>query len=133
ASALLLAREGARVVVADSDEAGGRAVAETIEAAGGEARLRRLDVVEEPVWGALRAETVRERGGLHILFSNAGIGLVGRAVDLSLADWRRQCAINIDGVFLGTKHAIPAMRASGGGSIIITSSVAGLRGSAGLA
>jgi NAD(P)-dependent dehydrogenase (short-subunit alcohol dehydrogenase family) len=130
ASAELLAREGAAVVVADIDAEGGERVA---KACGGRSRFRRLDVVEEDAWRALVAETVRDLGGLHILFANAGIGIIGRVVDFSLADWRRQCAINIDGVFLGTKHAIPAMRASGGGSIIITSSVAGLRGSSGLA
>jgi NAD(P)-dependent dehydrogenase (short-subunit alcohol dehydrogenase family) len=58
---------------------------------------------------------------------------IGKAVEMSLADWRRQTAVNLDGVFLSVKHAVPAMRRAGGGSIIITSSTAGLRGSAGLA
>ena len=56
-----------------------------------------------------------------------------KAIEMSLADWRRQTAVNLDGVFLSVKYAVPAMRCAGGGSIIITSSVAGLRGSAGLA
>jgi NAD(P)-dependent dehydrogenase (short-subunit alcohol dehydrogenase family) len=72
-------------------------------------------------------------GGLHILVANAGIGIMGPAIDMSLADWRRQMAVNVDGVFLTVKYGIPAMRRSGGGSIIMMSSVAGLRGSAGLA
>lgn len=130
ATAALLAKEGAAVVVADIDVEGGEAVAREC---GGRSRFRKLDVREEPAWEALIAETMADLGGLHILFNNAGIGIIGRIVDFKLADWRRQCEINIDGVFLGTKHAIPAMAKSGGGSIVITSSVAGLRGSSGLA
>src|SRR5260370_14562033 len=60
-------------------------------------------------------------------------GTMCKAIEMSLADWRRQTAVNLDGVFLSVKYAVPAMRRAGGGSIIITSSVAGLRGSAGLA
>ena len=67
------------------------------------------------------------------MVANAGIGIMCKAVEMSLADWRRQTAVNLDGVFLSVKHAVSAMRRAGGGSIIITSSVAGLRGSAGLA
>jgi NAD(P)-dependent dehydrogenase (short-subunit alcohol dehydrogenase family) len=130
AAAELLAQEGATVVVADIDTDNGEAVAHTC---GGNSRFRKLDVVDEQAWQTLIGETIRDLGGLHVLFNNAGIGLVGRIVDFTLEDWRRQCAVNIDGVFLGTKHAIPAMAESGGGSIIITSSVAGLRGSSGLA
>jgi NAD(P)-dependent dehydrogenase (short-subunit alcohol dehydrogenase family) len=58
--------------------------------------------------------------------ANAGIGIMCKAVEMSLADWRRQTAVNLDGVFLSVKYAVPAMRRSGRGSIIITSSVAGL-------
>jgi NAD(P)-dependent dehydrogenase (short-subunit alcohol dehydrogenase family) len=65
--------------------------------------------------------------------ADAGIGILCRAIEMSLADWRRQTAVNLDGVFLSVKYAVPAMRRAGGGSIIIMSSVAGLRGSAGLA
>ena len=65
--------------------------------------------------------------------ANAGIGILCKTVEMSLADWRRQTAVNLDGVFLSVKYAVPAMRRAGGGSIIITSSTAGLRGSAGLA
>src|SRR6476660_1406027 len=67
------------------------------------------------------------------MVANAGIGILCKTVDMSLADWRRQTAVNLDGVFLSVKYAVPAMRRAGGGSIIIMSSVAGLRGSAGLA
>lgn len=130
ASAEMMAREGATVIVSDIDTQGGERVA---AACGGQSRFRRLDVVDESAWEGLIAETVADFGGLHVLFNNAGIGIVGRIVDFSLEDFQRQNAINIDGVFLGTKHGIPAIAASGGGSIIITSSIAGLRGSSGLA
>ncbi len=133
ASARTLAREGAMVVLTDIDEARGNEVANAIGKAGQKAMFMPQDVTDEARWQHVVGETVRLFGGLHILFSNAGIGIIGPLVDMSLADWRRQTAINIDGVFLSLKHGIPAMRRSGGGSIIITSSVAGLRGSAGLA
>src|SRR5215472_2205016 len=67
------------------------------------------------------------------MVANAGIGILCKAIEMSLADWRRQTAINLDGVFLSVKYAVPAMRRGGGGSIVITSSIAGLRGSPGLA
>ncbi|MBS0562321.1 MAG: SDR family NAD(P)-dependent oxidoreductase, partial [Proteobacteria bacterium] len=133
AAARTLAREGAMVVLTDIDEARGNEVANAIGKAGHKAMFMPQDVTDEARWQHIVAETVRLFGGLHVLFSNAGIGIIGPLVDMSLADWRRQTAINIDGVFLSLKHGIPAMRKSGGGSIIITSSVAGLRGSAGLA
>ncbi len=72
-------------------------------------------------------------GRLDILVNNAGIAIAGSVLTMTLADWRRQTAINLDGVFLGVKHALPLMRASGGGSIVNISSLAGLKGSATLA
>jgi NAD(P)-dependent dehydrogenase (short-subunit alcohol dehydrogenase family) len=77
--------------------------------------------------------TERRFGRLDVMVANAGIGILCRAIEMSLADWRRQTAVNLDGVFLSVKYAVPAMRRAGGGSIITMSSVAGLRGSAGLA
>jgi NAD(P)-dependent dehydrogenase (short-subunit alcohol dehydrogenase family) len=76
--------------------------------------------------------TERRFGRLDVMVANAGIGIMCRAVEMTLVDWRRQTAVNLDGVFLSVKYAVPAMRRAGGGSIIM-SSVAGLRGSAGLA
>jgi len=133
ASAETLAREGAKVVVTDIDEAGGNAVVGRITSAGGEAVFLKQDVTDEARWQDVVAETERRFGRLDILFSNAGIGIICSVFDMSLADFRRQTAINLDGVFLSVKYAVPAMRRAGGGSIIITSSAAGLRGSAGLA
>jgi NAD(P)-dependent dehydrogenase (short-subunit alcohol dehydrogenase family) len=76
------------------------------------------------------ADIRTRHGRLDGLVNNAGIGLSGSVVDMILADWRRQMAINVDSVFLGVKHALPLMRGTGGGSIVNMSSIAGLRGSA---
>jgi NAD(P)-dependent dehydrogenase (short-subunit alcohol dehydrogenase family) len=133
AAAQTLAREGARVVVTDLDDTGGGAVVERITIGGGEAIFLHQDVSLEEGWPGVIGETERRFGRLDVMFANAGIGILCRAIEMSLADWRRQTAVNLDGVFLSVKYAVPAMRRAGGGSIIITSSVAGLRGSAGLA
>jgi NAD(P)-dependent dehydrogenase (short-subunit alcohol dehydrogenase family) len=128
ACARLLAREGAKLVLTDLDQTGGeRVAAET----GGV--FVRHDVTDEAAWAAVVATAEQRFGGLHILVANAGIGIMGPAIDMTFADWRRQMAVNVDGVFLSVKYCIPAMRRSGGGSIVMMSSVAGLRGSAGLA
>lgn len=133
ACAELLAREGAAVVIADLDDAGGAQTVGRIAAAGGRAIYLHHDVTDETGWPALVAEAEQSFGGLDILVANAGIGIQVPVVSMTLADWKRQIAINLDGVFLACKHAIPALRRAGGGSIIIMSSVAGLRGTAGLA
>jgi NAD(P)-dependent dehydrogenase (short-subunit alcohol dehydrogenase family) len=78
-------------------------------------------------------EAERRFGRWDVMVANAGIGIMCKAVEMSLDNWRRQTAVNLDGVFLSVKYAVPAMRRAGCGSIIITPSVAGLRGSAGLA
>jgi NAD(P)-dependent dehydrogenase (short-subunit alcohol dehydrogenase family) len=128
ACALVLAREGAKLVLTDLDQAGGERIAAETGAV-----FVRHDVTDEAAWPAVVATAEQRFGGLHILVANAGIGIMGPAIEMSLADWRRQMAVNVDGVFLTVKYSIPAMRRSGGGSIILMSSVAGLRGSAGLA
>src|SRR5271169_1049327 len=130
ACAETLAREGAKVVVTDIDRQRGKDLVAKINAAGSEAIFLSHDVTEEPRWREVVGETEARFGRLDILVSNAGIGIVTPSiVDMTLADWRRQTAINLDGVFLSVKHCIPAMRRAGGGSIIMMSSVAGLRGS----
>lgn len=134
ASAELLAKEGARVLLTDIDAAGLETAVAAIRDAGGEASSMIQDVTDESVWERVIQECQTRYGALHVLFNNAGIGIaVANLTAMSLDDWRRQTAINLDGVFLGTKYGIPAIAAAGGGSIIITSSVAGLRGSPGLA
>jgi NAD(P)-dependent dehydrogenase (short-subunit alcohol dehydrogenase family) len=130
ACAETLARAGAQVVVSDIDDAGGAALVDRIKRGGGKAIYRFHDVTSEAGWPALIA-AAQAWGGLHIMVANAGITHATPVVDLSLEAWRRQMAVNLDGVFLSVKHAIPAMRRSGGGSIVILSSVAGLRGTFG--
>src|SRR5690348_2385130 len=134
ASAETLAREGARVVVGDIDAARGHNLADSIKEAGGDAVFVPLDVTDEANWQAVVGEIDGRHGRLDVLFANAGIGIgVPSIVDMTLAEWRRQTAVNLDGVFLSVKYCLPLMRRSGGGSIIMTSSIAGLRGSATLA
>lgn len=129
-----LAREGAKVVVTDIDDRGGAETVKAIEAAGGEAIYLNQDVTSEERWIEVVGEIERRFKRLDVLVANAGIGIGSPSiVDMTLADWRRQTAINIDGVFLSVKHGIPLMRRSGGGSIVMISSVAGLRGSGNLA
>jgi len=125
----LLAEEGASVVVGDVDELRGPELVAGIGKAGREALFLHQDVTSEPRWVEVAAEIEKRFGRLDILVSNAGIGIfVSSIVEMSLADWRRQTAINLDGVFLSVKHCLPLMRKHGGGSIIMMSSLAGLRG-----
>jgi NAD(P)-dependent dehydrogenase (short-subunit alcohol dehydrogenase family) len=86
------------------------------------------DVANEGQWKATVAEAVSRFGGLNILVNNAGIARAMRVTKVTLEDWRLQFAVNVEGVFLGTKHAIPAMVASGSGSIINISSIDGILG-----
>ena len=125
ADAMLLAAEGAKVVVADLNESDGQAVAEMI---GDSAIFLRLDVTDEEGWKAVIARTLDTFGRLDILVNNAGMITLGTIVDTDLESWRKVNAVNSDGVFLGCKHAIPAMAESGGGSIINMSSVAAIHG-----
>ena len=129
-----LAREGARVVISDIDDARGAGLAAQMTASGQDAIYLSHDVTDEARWQEVVGEIERRHGRLDIMVANAGIGIMATSiVEMSLADWRRQTAVNLDGVFLSVKYGIPLMRRSGGGSIIMTSSIAGLRGSATLA
>jgi NAD(P)-dependent dehydrogenase (short-subunit alcohol dehydrogenase family) len=135
AVAELLAREGASVVVTDIDEFRGEKLVAGIRKAGHDAVFLQLDVTDENRWFDVMAEIEARFGRLDILVANAGIGIAVESItQMSLRDWRRQTAINLDGVFLSAKHCLPTMRRSGGGgSIIMMSSLAGLRGALGLA
>jgi NAD(P)-dependent dehydrogenase (short-subunit alcohol dehydrogenase family) len=128
-----LAEEGAIVIVTDVQADLGQETVSTIEAAGGKAEFLVHDVTDELQWQHVIETIANKYSRLDILVNNAGIAIGGSIVDMTLEDWQRQQAINLDGVFLGVKHAIPLMRDSGGGSIINMSSVAGLKGSANLA
>lgn len=133
ATAQVLAREGARVVATDMNEVGVQAVVEAIRANGGVARALRQDVTSEQNWQEVADNIRAHEGALHVLVNNAGIAWAGSILAMPLADWHRQQAVNVDGVFLGIKTGVPLMRASGGGSVINISSVAGLQGSPTLA
>jgi NAD(P)-dependent dehydrogenase (short-subunit alcohol dehydrogenase family) len=127
--ALTLAREGAVVVATDLQAERGASLIEEIAAAGGQAHFLPHDVTDEDAWRGVVAEIESRLGRLGVLVNNAGIGLSGPVTEMSLADWRRQTAVNLDGVFLGVKHALPLMRQGGGGSIINVSSIAGIKAS----
>lgn len=128
-----LAAEGAQLIVTDIDKTGVEETASRIVAAGGLARAAEQDVVSEAAWQSLIADIKAQEGKLNVLVNNAGIAIGVPFTEMSLEDWQRQNAINLDGVFLGCKHAAPLMAESGPSSIINLSSIAGLRGAAGLA
>ena len=125
---ILFAQEGAKVVLGDIlDEEGARVEAQ-IQEAGGDARYVRLDVTQEADWvrGIELAES--SYGKLDVLVNNAAIFMPNGIEDTTEEQWDRLMAINAKGVFLGTKHSIPAMRRAGGGSIVNISSIAGMVG-----
>jgi NAD(P)-dependent dehydrogenase (short-subunit alcohol dehydrogenase family) len=133
AAALLFAREGARVVLADLNAAGGAAAAQEASAAGPKCVFQRTDVSAEADVAALVARALAEFGRLDVMFNNAGIGgAVGPLEHIEVDDWDRTQAVCLRGVFLGIKHAIAPMRAQGGGAIVSTASIAGIDGFAGL-
>jgi len=136
ACALVLARNGATVIVADIAEHEAQSVVDTIKEKNGAASFMALDVTQEVQWKAVIDAIVDRHGKLDVLVNNAGIALVGSLLETSLEEWRRVHAVNLDGVFLGTRHAVDVMRPGGrsgqGGSIINLSSVGGLIGAEGL-
>lgn len=128
ASARLLASEGARVVLGDVDERGGEAIAQEIRDAGGTARFQPTDVRSFDGVGALVDSAVEEHGGLDVIVNNVGVAIGGAAGEMSEEDWNAVLDVNLTGVWRGMRHAIPAMLASGGGSIVNVSSVQSLVG-----
>ena len=130
ATAVALAGEGARVVATDLDATGAERCAEAIRRAGGEALALGQDVTSEADWNNVIGHTLDAYGCLDVLVNNAGIAVLKRLEDMTLADWNRQIEVNLTSVFLGCKAALVPMRAAGGGSIINLSSVAGLVGMA---
>jgi NAD(P)-dependent dehydrogenase (short-subunit alcohol dehydrogenase family) len=134
ASALAFAREGACVVLSDRDAVGGKASAEAVLAAGGEALFVAADVTREDDVAALVRSAVERFGRLDCAHNNAGVtGAMGGIQDLSLAGWEQTLAINLTGVFLCLKHELAQMRRQKSGAIVNTSSGAGLVGVPGLA
>ncbi len=131
-AALLFAREGARVVVAEVVDDAGRRTVDEITRAGGEARFVHADVSDDRDARAMVSAAETTYGRLDVLFSNAGIfpAADGSVVDTDEATWDLVMRVNLKGVFLGCKHAIPALLRAGGGSIINTSSFVALMGAA---
>ncbi len=127
AEAHTFAREGAKVVFGDVRDEDGKQVEADIRAAGGTAVYVHLDVTNEADWRNAVQEAVSRYGKLDILVNNAGIVIPRVPIEERTEDeWDRVMAVNAKGVFLGTKHAIPAMRQAGGGSIVNISSIAGI-------
>lgn len=129
AVAYLFAQQGAIVIAADIDDAAGKETVSVITSKGFNADSIKLDVTDESAWISAYQFIIKKYNRLNILVNNAGIAFGGSVTSLSLSEWRRLMAVNLDGVFLGTKHAIPLMQKSGGGSIVNVSSAAGIVGS----
>lgn len=129
AAAIRFAMEGARVVVADIDSTIGEETVSLIQETGGTAQFVKTDVKDSQQMKELIQITTDQYEELNIMFNNAGIGNSEvRSVDLSEEEWDRVIDINLKGVFLGIKYAVPELMKAGGGSIINTSSMLGLKG-----
>lgn len=128
ASAQRFAEEGASVVVSDIRGPKAEETVAMIEQSGGVAAACQADVANNDDVARLVAFTVDTFGGLDALFNNAGTIRPGTAVNLSVEDWDLVMAVNVRSVFLGAKHAVPAMIERGGGTIVSTASISGLAG-----
>jgi len=129
ATAILFAREGAKVVVADYNVDGGERTARAIKEAGGEAIFHPADVANPKEVEAMVAKTVAAYGRLDCAFNNAGIeGEFSSTPECTLENWQRVISINLSGVFYCMKYEIPEMLKTGGGTIVNTSSICGLAG-----
>ena len=121
--------EGATVIVSDAQLDAAENVTRAIHDAGGKAEAVALDVTDEAAWKSVMAGIAERHGRLVVLVNNAGISISKPIVEMTLDEWRRVMAVNLDGVFLGTKYAIAAMK--NGGSIVNVASVSGITPSAG--
>ena len=128
ATARRFAREGARLVLADLNEDGGRAVATELGAL-----FRPTDVTDLTQVEALMQAAVDRHGHLDVVFNNAGIGAYGKTPDLEPEVWHKVIAVDLHSVFYGSRAAIPHLRRAGGGAIVNTASISGLFGDYGLA
>ncbi|MCA0248433.1 MAG: SDR family NAD(P)-dependent oxidoreductase, partial [Proteobacteria bacterium] len=127
ATAKLLAAEGATVIVTDVNRPGGL---ETVQQIGGRARFEEQDTSKEADWKRIIDDILAREGRLNGLVNNAGIAgpFPSTFESESLEQWRRILSINVEGVFLGCKYGVPALRSSGGGSIVNLSSLAAFLG-----
>jgi NAD(P)-dependent dehydrogenase (short-subunit alcohol dehydrogenase family) len=131
ASAIAFAREGARALVADTDNAGGEETAAAIVAEGHEAVFVRVDVSKETDLAHAIDEAVARWGRIDILFNNAGVLLVKPIEKMTEEEWDRVMSINVKSAFFAIKHVVPHMRRNGGGAILNTGSIASLAGQVG--
>lgn len=131
ATATALAREGAKVAVTDVNGEGAQTSASEIMSKGRDAASYSLDVTSEADWQRVLDDVLAKWNRLDILVNNAGISFAKPVSEMTLSEWQRVMAVNLDGVFLGTKHGVRAMREGTGGSIINVASASGLKASAG--
>ena len=129
-AAQLFAAEGARIVVAEFSESAGRETVRLVEESGGQATFVKVDVSKEADAKAMVDHAVATYGRLDVLYNNAGIMPEAdhSVIDTAVADWDAVMAVNVRGVFLGCKYAIPVMVAQGSGSVINISSFVALMG-----
>jgi len=127
ATALLLAQEGAAVVVADIAAEAGQQVAQEISRSAGKAVFQPLDVTQETAWQNVSDRILQDFARLDIAVNNAGVAVSRPVTEMTLADWRRVLQINVDGVFLGTKYALRMMQSGHGGSIVNVASASGIK------
>jgi NAD(P)-dependent dehydrogenase (short-subunit alcohol dehydrogenase family) len=130
-TALLFAKEGAKVVVTDINQDSGSQTVKDLQANGNEALFIHHDVSNEDDWKKVAKETIDQFGKVDILFNNAGIYKIKPLAEIALDEWNRLMSINVTGVFLGMKHIMPLMAKQKKGSVINASSIAGLMGSPG--
>ena len=129
----LFAKEGAKIVFGDIIDAKGKKVEAEINEAGGVAKYVHLDVTDEKDWNSAAKLLSKLYGKLDILVNNAGIAMAGKNLEeVTREEWDRIQEVNSKGVFLGVKAALPYMKASGGGSIVNISSMAGIVGVPGI-
>ena len=121
--ALVFAREGGKVVIADLNKDAAQATANEINATGAAAMAVAMDVTSEDQVNAAVAEVVAAWGGVDVLVSNAGIQIVHPTEEFPFSDWKKMLAIHLDGAFLTTKACLPHMYAKGSGSVIYMGSV----------
>ena len=125
-TAILLAEEGATVILTDIDSHAVERVSREIREMDREAESLRLDVADESAWVAVMKAILIRYERLDVLVNNAGVSFAKPIGETTIEEWKRVLAVNLDGVFLGTKHAILVMRSRGGGSIINVASVSGI-------
>jgi len=131
ATAVRLASEGAKVAVADIDSEGAEGTRRLVEEQGGECLVVDTDVTLASEAQAMVAETVKDFGRLDVLFPSAGVGAGGTVVYITEEQWDRVVDLDLKGVFLSCKYAIPEMRRAGGGAIVTVASIGGMQGKSG--